>query len=76
MGENMARFGGVGRAPDGSTQPFTADVQDTGDEDRGTDMIDFRFTDECEGGSGTVLNGTTLARGNLKVDTANSGGDE
>jgi hypothetical protein len=77
MGENMARFGGTGRAPDGSMQPFTVDVQDSGDENRGTDMIEFRFTDRpCEDGSGTVLNGTTLARGNLKVDTANSGGGQ
>lgn len=74
-GDNAAEFGGVGRTPDGRTRFFTVDVVDTGDEDRGTDTIEFRFTNQpCdERSSGTLLDGTTLARGNLKVDTANSG---
>jgi hypothetical protein len=79
---DMARFGGFERADsdgDGTPrEPFVVDVVDTGDENRGTDMIEFRISDNptspCEDTeSGTVLNGTTLARGNLKVDTASSG---
>jgi hypothetical protein len=74
---SVARFGGVRRAGDGPAF-FVVDVVDTGDENRGTDMIEFRETespDPCEDDEdGTRLNGTTLARGNLKIDTANSGG--
>ncbi len=78
-GENAARFGGVGRAPDGSSQPFTVDVTDGGEptEGMGTDTVEFRFTDRpCDDESGTELNGITLARGNLQIDTANSGGGQ
>lgn len=72
MGENMARFGGERRAGDGTIQFFTVDVTDSGDENRGTDTVEFQTTDqECE--DGTQLNEeTTLARGNLKIDTAGS----
>lgn len=74
---SVARFGGVIRTGQGPT-PFVVDVVDTGDENRGTDMIEFRQSDNqadpCEDSEeGTVLNGTTLARGNLKIDTASSG---
>ncbi len=75
------RFGGVERRDsdgDGVREPFVVDVVDTGDENRGTDEIEFRFTDNpenpCDDNEmGTILEGTTLARGNLKVDTAGSG---
>lgn len=79
MGPNMARFGGERRAGDNSIQFFVVDVTDTGDENRGTDMIEFREStneeDPCDTDTdeGTLLNGTTLARGNAKVDTANNG---
>jgi hypothetical protein len=74
-GENTARFGGTGRAPNGEMRNFTVDVTDTGDEARGTDMIEFRFSGQpCEEDMGTILTGTTLARGNVKVDTANNEG--
>jgi hypothetical protein len=75
MGENMARFGGTGRAPNGTTTFFTVDVTDTGDENRGTDEVLFRTSSDrpCDDEEGTQLNGTMLARGNVKVDTANSG---
>jgi hypothetical protein len=73
-GDSTARFGGTGRAPNGESRNFTVDVMDTGDEDRGTDTIKFQFTDDpCSDFEETLLNGTTLARGNLKVDTASSG---
>lgn len=74
-GDNTARFGGVGRAPDGSSQPFTVDVTDGGQptDGMGTDEVVFQFSDEpCEDGAQSLEN-TTLARGNVKVDTANSG---
>jgi hypothetical protein len=73
-GENTARFGGVGRAPDGSMQPFTVDVTDEERTDgTNTDMVVFQFSDEpCEDGA-QALENTTLARGEAKVDTANSG---
>lgn len=74
MGENMARFGGERRAGDGSIEFFTVDVTDSGDENRGTDMVSFQTTDEpCQDGD-PVNEETTLARGNAKVDTANSQG--
>jgi hypothetical protein len=78
MGENMARFGGEGRAPDGTTSFFTVDVTDTGDQDRGTDQVLFRTSSDrpCDDEEGTELNGTMLARGNVKVDTANSEGGQ
>jgi len=75
-----ARFGGITRSSQGSTTgaAFVVDVVDSGDESRGTDMIEFRFTSNdgnpCDDNqNGSELNGTTLARGNLKVDTASSG---
>lgn len=74
---SIARFGGIRRTGQGPVT-FVVDVVDTGDENRGTDMIQFRESDNaadpCEDSEeGTVLNGTTLARGNLKIDTASSG---
>ncbi len=74
----MARFGGVGRAPDGSSQPFTVDVTDGGEptDGMGTDEVVFQFSDgPCQDGA-KALENTTLARGNVKVDTANSGGGQ
>lgn len=76
--ENTATFGGQRRAGDDTIQFFVVDVVDTGDENRGTDMIEFRESENpanpCDDDEdGTLLNGTTLARGNVKVDTANSG---
>ncbi len=75
--EHMARFGGERRAPDGSRETFTVEVTDTADGDRGTDMIEFRRGGApCADRDGTELNGTTLARGNLQIDTANSEGGQ
>ena len=78
-GENEAIFGGQRRAGEGP-EYFFVRVVDTGDDERGTDLIEFRETNPDEGenpcdddGSGTLLKGTTLARGNAKVDTARSG---
>lgn len=76
--ENEARFGGVGRAPDGSRQAFTVDVTDGGEMTDGTqtDEVVFQFSDEpCQDGA-QALENTTLARGEVKVDTANSGGGQ
>jgi hypothetical protein len=74
--ETTARFGGVVRASDGEQANFTVDVTDTGDEARGTDEVIFQFSDEpCQDGA-QALENTTLARGNVKVDTANSGSGE
>lgn len=73
---SVARCGGIRRTGQGPAF-FVVDVVDTGDENRGTDMIELRETEEpdpCEDTEeGTLLKGTTLARGNLKIDTASSG---
>lgn len=75
-GGNTARFGGQGQNADGTTSFFTVDVTDTGDGERGTDTVLFRTSSDtaCDDEEGTQLKDTTLARGNVKVDTAGSGG--
>jgi len=69
-GENTARFGGVRRAGDGLAF-FTVDVTDSGEQ--GTDTVVVQASEEpCEDGD-PLNEETTLARGNVTVDTASSG---
>jgi hypothetical protein len=69
-GDNTARFGGELRAGNGP-EFFTVDVTDSSEQ--GTDTVIVRASDApCEDGA-QLTEETTLARGNVTVDTASSG---